>query len=435
MEYLSSDRILVVDLATGETTEDELSEDLVAEKIGGAAINKYLYEAHADADPVVLGAGLLTGTLFTATCASVLTGKSPITGKVCHVPVTQKVGLEFKYVGFDYVVIKNAAAGPSFLWLHDGVADVVDASDYAGKDVWATTRAFRAAMGDDLIQTIVIGPAGEKGSDAAQVCYNFWGSGDRFGFGKLFGQKNLKGIAMRGMGLLECADPEEYAVASLDILEDIKQGATAGKAGLADIAAAIGESDLADYIAPVVHRSSACYNTPVPTNTFLYLDEDPNTIVEPDVEEPGVLVTDLFGLLAFKKLGMPVQDAGRLLQACARRGVDPVAAAELSGKTGAADIEAALDSLSGAPTIAGEGVFSPWCPMQPIFGDFDVAGDAVADWWERRQAIAYTFGLHPIFAVMSPEITEDSLIDMVDIGAEIEIGEDTINSVAAYLRG
>ena len=50
MENLSADKILVVDLGSSEITEDELSDELVEEKIGGAAIAKHLYEEHADGD-------------------------------------------------------------------------------------------------------------------------------------------------------------------------------------------------------------------------------------------------------------------------------------------------------------------------------------------------------------------------------------------------
>ena len=43
METLSADKILVVDLGSSQLTEDELSDSLVEEKIGGAAIAKHLY--------------------------------------------------------------------------------------------------------------------------------------------------------------------------------------------------------------------------------------------------------------------------------------------------------------------------------------------------------------------------------------------------------
>ncbi len=436
MEYLSTGNILVVDLDNSEVTEEELADELVADLIGGAAITKHLYDLHADSDPVVIGTGLLTGTLFPAASASVITAKSPVTGRVCHCPVTLKVGLEIQYAGFDYIVIKGKSPSPSFLWIHDGVADISDASKVWGKDVWETTAAWRNTLGDDLIQTLVIGPAGEQGSDLAQICYNYWAGSDRWGFGKILGLKNLKGLAFRGMGLLEIADAEEFVELSLDVLEEIKEGAIVGRRGIGDMAEALGESSLKEWLAPLVHRHSACYNTPYPTNTFATLDGDPQMMEEPEIEEPGFLITDLFGLMGFQKAGFGIKEACELLKACARHGIDAVGVAEqslASGKTTVADITGALVEFSGQATRPGGGVFSPWCPTQPLFGDFEDAADDVAAWWERRMAVAYIFGIHPIFAVMSPEIVEDDLVEIATIGTELEIGEETLDKAVAFL--
>ena len=79
-------RILVADLNEGTCEEEELTEEMVSEHIGGAAINLALYKQHADRNPIILGTGLLTGTFVPSSCAGVMTAKSPVSGKVCHVP-------------------------------------------------------------------------------------------------------------------------------------------------------------------------------------------------------------------------------------------------------------------------------------------------------------------------------------------------------------
>jgi aldehyde:ferredoxin oxidoreductase len=350
--------------------------------------------------------------------------------------VTLKVGLEIQYAGFDYIVIKGKSPGPAFLWVHDGIADISDAASVWGKDVWETTTTWRKDLGDDLIQTIVIGKAGEDGSDIAQVCYNFWASGDRFGFGTLLGAKNLKGLAFRGMGLLEAADAAEFVETCLDVLEEVKEGEWVGKSGIGDIGAALGEADFKDWLDPIVHRHSACYNTPYPTSTFVFLDEDPKKMEEPDIEEPGFLVTDLYGLIGCKKLGLSATDACNLLRACAKYGIDAAAVAEragASGKTTVEDIQGAFSSLGGKVSVPGNGVFSPWCPDRPVFGTFEAAQGDPAAWWERRMAVSYIFGIHPIFAVMSPEITEEDLLDVAAVGTEIEFTPETLDKAVQYL--
>jgi aldehyde:ferredoxin oxidoreductase len=436
MEYLSAGKILVVDLGTATVAEEALSDTIVKDKMGGAAVNRYLYEQHAGADPIVIGTGLLTGSLYPSACAAVITAKSPSTGRLCHSPVSLKVGLEIKFSGFDYIVIKGSSVNPVFLWIHDGIADITDAADVWGKDVWATTDAWRKSLGDDLIQTMLIGKAGEDHLDCAQVCLNYWASGDRFGFGKLFGLKKLKGLAFRGMGLLEIADAEEFIELSLDMLEDLKESAFVGKKGVADICTEIGEGSVQEWLAPIVHRHSACYNTPYAAHTFVYLDEDPGKMTETDVAEPGFLITDLYGLLGFKKIGLDAKGACRLLKACAKLGIDAAAMAELSLTAGyktVDEIEAALSQPVGHGTATDLDIFSPCFPQKPIFGEFDGLGQDTAAWWQRRMAVAYIFGINPLMALMAPELTEEDLLETASVGTGIQFGPDCLNDAIQYI--
>lgn len=438
MEYLSSDKILIVDLTKSEVTEEDLSEELVKEKIGGSGITKYLYEQYEQEEPIIIGTGLLTGTLYPASAAGVLTAKSPRTGKIAHVPVTQKVAIELKYSGFDYVVIKGKSEKPVFLWLHDGVADISDASDVWGKDAWQTTDSWRKELGEDIIQTMVIGQAGEQGQDFAQIILNYWPSGDRFSFGKVFGQKNLKGTALRGMGLLEVADPEAFLDRSLELLSDIKNSKLYGKNGLTDILSAMGEEDTLEWISPLVHSHIACYNTPFATNTFVFLDEEPKQIKETAQSEPGLMLTDVFALLGLKKAGYSAEESCRILKACAKEGLDGFAISEClqkQDKTNLEEVTKSLKELSGDIPIPGKGVFSPWSPNQPLIENFGVNNDSaeIQDWWERRQAISYIFGIHPIFAVMSPQLTEDNLLELVNIGTELDLSQEDLDTTVSRL--
>ena len=430
MEYLSTEKILIVDLASGETDEEEVTEELIAERIGGAAITKSLYEQYADEDPIVIGTGLFTGTLYPASALGMITAKSPRSGKLCHMPITLKVAIEMKYAGFDYVVIKGSSDKPVFLWIHDGVADVTDAADVWGKDTWETVDAWRTMVGDELLQNLVIGSAGENGSDFAQVCTNFWSTGDHFGLGKLFGQKKLKGIALRGMGFLDVDDPEQFVEKSLELVAKGRQGSFVGKKGVEDICAALSDADVAGWLAPLVHTHTACYNTPYATSTFAFMDEDPKLKEETTVAEPGVLINDAYALMGLKKLGLSAEDACRVLKSCAKQGIDPCAVAVISqaqGLSGREQIENSLGSLSGDVPLFGNGVFSPWAPNQVVFADFDIES------WEKRQALAYIFGIHPVYAMMAPELTAENMLELAQIGTGLDISAETLDSLIAEL--
>lgn len=428
MENLASNKIAIVDLATRNIIDEELDDDLVLEKIGGAGITKSLYDRFADEDPIVLGAGLLTGSLVPGSSLGVITAKSPLTGRVSHVPLNLDVGMELKYSGFDYIVIKGVADKPVYLWIHDGIADLNDAGDLWGKDVWAATDRIRDLMGDDLIQVLGIGEAGEKGSDLAQICINYWQSGDRMGFGNLFGKKRLKLIAIRGMGLLEIAEPEEFIQKCTGLLSAVKSGGATGIRGIAAMAAAVGEEDIGGWLQPLTHKHMACFNTSVPTNTFVFLDEDPALLKETAVAEPGFLLTDISPLLKLKKLGLTASDACRVLKACATYGIDGAAVAELSEKAGLTDPEAikfSFPSLKGPVSSSGDAVFSPWAAI----------GNREKDAWMRCQAVAYIFGIHPIFAQLAPELTEEKLLDISSIGTELELTSETLEEVIADITG
>jgi aldehyde:ferredoxin oxidoreductase len=53
----------------------------------------------------------------------------------------------------------------------------------------------------------------------------------------------------------------------------------------------------------------------------------------------------------------------------------------------------------------------------------------------RRQAVAYIFGLHPIFALMAPELTEEKLLDISSLGTELELTSETLEEVIADITG
>ncbi len=442
MEFLSADKILIVDLAAGDISEEELPEDLVQEHIGGAAVCKYLYEAHAEAEPIVLGTGLLTGTLCPGAATGIISAKSPRTGQLAHAPITLKSAIELKYSGFDYVVIKGSSQSPVFLWLHDSVADIMDASDVWDLDTWQTTDAWRQNLGEDIIQTMVVGRAGISGSSLAQIILNYWASGDRFGFGALFAQKNLKGVAMRGMGLLEVADPEGFVDKSLELLENIKNGPLAGKYGAGEIGTALGDPEFNDWLEPLIHRHSACFNTPYATNSFVFLDEDPARKEDPRTPEPGLLVTDVQALMTLKKQGLQAEDACRIMKNCLKQGIDTAGAAELASQKGlatAGEIEQLLEKIASAAETAVEArqdIFSPWCPAQPVFGQFETGSDpeALKKWWKRRQAVAYIFGIHPLFSVMSAELSEDILLELANMGAELDLSPEDLQQAVDYLQ-
>jgi aldehyde:ferredoxin oxidoreductase len=441
--------ILIADLASGACETEELSPELVEKALGGAAINMELYEQYKDKDPLIIGTGFFTATFFPCSCLAVLTGKSPITRKIGHAPLTWQAGVELKLAGFDFVVILGKSDKPVRLWLHDGLSDINDSQDVWGKDVWESVDKIREVYGDDMIQTLVIGKSGENKVPIAQVSENYWGSKDYFGFGAAFGAKNLKAIAMRGLGALEVA--EGFFQKCIELKNEILNGAIKGKAGIKDFIAPLGlDGSLKAKIESATHRLNACYNCPYPCYTFFKYREAPSAMAQNGVADPGCLTAGLAGLAQFHKLGI---DAPQAMEKCFKAGLQPAAAAQILEKKGIKDLaaaEAAINEIAADSSLKAEGlsmwpievslpkeagIFSSAVPPKPVFAEAGAFGNGDAGQaWLKRQALAYTIGMCPIFSLLAPEVTIDKVVELVQMSAEWdEFSKDTLDNIVNTL--
>lgn len=441
MELMNNykEAILVVDLESRECETEDLTEELVEKALGGAAVNMELYEQYQDRDPIIIGTGFFTGTFMPAGCGGVITGKSPITGKIAHVPFGIHGGVELKLTGFDFVVILGKADAPVRLWLHDGLSDIDDASDIWGKDVWESTDKIREIYGDEMIQLLLIGPAGENKVKAASVSENYWGGNDSLGLGAVFGEKNLKAVCMRGLDSLEVA--EGFFAKCMALKNEITSGTISGKAGLKDIATDLGmNAGAIEKLSSATHRNNAGYNCPYPAYTYLKYREDPAAMAMQGEAEPGCLVSNIGGFAGLLSAGL---DAPQAVEKCCRLGLYPSAAAKLLADQGSTDIDALAASgnldepapwpLDGNPDKAILGVssaFSTAIPPKGIFAD----KDKDADWWIKRQATAYILGIDPVIMLMAPEITDEKLAELIQISGEAEdFSADDLNTIVSAL--
>lgn len=450
MDYVNNynGTILIVDLESGETSNEDLELDLMETCLGGAALNMNLYLKYADRDPVVLGTGFFTATFVPAACLGVATFKSPLHQGISHVPLTWQTGVELKLTGFDFVVILGKSEKPARIWLHDGLADIEESSDVWGKDTWETVDVLRQAYGDDLVQVISIGKAGENKLPIAQVSESYWGSKDKTALGAVFGEKNIKAIALRGLGLLEVADG--FFDQCTELMKAITHGTIKGKRGLKETIASLPhDGAIAQVLDSISHRNDACYNCPYACNTFVKYREPAGTMAASKVSEPGFMLTDLSGFMSFGFLG---KDAAQAMETCARLGLEPTAAAKLTEAAGSKDLQSVTETLdqlaqSGgnlkesdlphlyqvspwpisasleASLIQSFGVVSNAVPPMPIvasYQDFGVNDAAVdrAEWWIRRQSLSYILGICPIFALTSPEMSEEKMVELIKCSAD-----------------
>lgn len=210
-------KILRIDLSSGKTEVEDLS-DAVAEKyIGGCGLGaKMLYEETVkDTDPLgsdnplIFAVGPVNGTRAFNSDRFDVVSKSPLTGIFAEANCGGYWGAKFKRCGYDALVVTGKADSPVYIYIDDNDVGIRDAGKYWGKDTFETTEMFKKDLGKD-VKAAVIGPAGEK-----LVKYGCLISDGkhgratgRCGLGAVMGSKNLKAVVVNGTKKVEIADED-----------------------------------------------------------------------------------------------------------------------------------------------------------------------------------------------------------------------------------
>jgi aldehyde:ferredoxin oxidoreductase len=119
-------------------------------------------------------------------------------------------GATLKGTGFDQYILYGKADRPIYLWIDGGKVKFEEAGHLWGKETIETTVAIQEEKGDRSIEVLCIGPAGEKQLPFANITHRLSWTGDHLGLGYLFGAKQLKAIAIRGMKPVTFHDPKRF---------------------------------------------------------------------------------------------------------------------------------------------------------------------------------------------------------------------------------
>ncbi len=212
-------RVLFVDLTTGKTRIEKLSEETAKKYIGGIGLGMKLWLSNSKAgvdplspeNPLVLALGPVSGTMFpTGGNGHAFISKSPATGGVAEAVSHGTFGAELKRAGYDAIVLTGKAEKPVYLWLDDDSIQILDAETVWGKSPGETEDAIKDELGDYYIRVASIGLAGEKQSKIACIINDKTRAAGRTGLGAVMGSKNLKAIAVRGTRDITVAKPTEF---------------------------------------------------------------------------------------------------------------------------------------------------------------------------------------------------------------------------------
>ncbi|MEZ4510997.1 MAG: aldehyde ferredoxin oxidoreductase family protein [Chloroflexota bacterium] len=207
-------KILHVDLTNHELEIEQPSQEFYRTYMGGSLLGLYYLwkNTPAGADPLgpnntlTLAVGPATGMPVSGQSRCTATCKSPSSGGAADSQAGGFWPAELKFAGFDAVVVKGASDTPVYLWIHDGEAELRDASHLWGKTTLEVDNILKDELDDKKIEIAQIGPAGEKMANFAAIINmsnRAWG---RTGTGAVMGSKKLKAIVVRGSGKIEPAD-------------------------------------------------------------------------------------------------------------------------------------------------------------------------------------------------------------------------------------
>jgi aldehyde:ferredoxin oxidoreductase len=216
MLYGYTGNILHVNLTTGKIEIEHPAESFYRTYWGGSAMGMYylLRNTPAKAEPLgpentlCLMLSATTGAAISGQSRATATAKSPLTGLVGDSQAGGFWPAELKFAGFDGIVVTGQSPKPVYLWIHDGQAELRDASHLWGKITGEAEQMIKQELGDSKIQVAQIGPGGEKLVRFAAIMNMSNRAHGRTGMGAVMGSKRLKAIAVRGHGKIAVADKE-----------------------------------------------------------------------------------------------------------------------------------------------------------------------------------------------------------------------------------
>ncbi|OAN47553.1 aldehyde ferredoxin oxidoreductase [Chloroflexus islandicus] len=199
-----ANRIAHVDLTAGTVEYRGIPEDWARKYIGARGLGvRYMLENGPQVDPLspdnllCFMNGPLTGTEANMSGRMAIVTKSPLTGTVTDSHHGGWSAARLRWAGFDGLLVKGKASGPVYLYVHDGIVEIMDASEVWGKGIHDTVKFFRERYGEKDLSVIAIGPAGENlVKFACWVNENDRASG-RGGTGCVGGSKLLKAVVIK----------------------------------------------------------------------------------------------------------------------------------------------------------------------------------------------------------------------------------------------
>jgi aldehyde:ferredoxin oxidoreductase len=223
-------KLLRVDLTNEKITEEVLDEETARKYIGGTGLGaKYLYDEVPagvewfDADNLMtIATGPLGGTRVGGTGTVSVVTKGALTNGAVASQANGFFGAFLRFCGYDAIILQGKAKKWVYLYIHEGGAELRDASHLVGKDNWETTDTIKAEhdKGEKEMSVASIGTAGENLVKFGCIFFDKGHTASHNGTGAVMGSKKLKAIAVaRGKGRPVYKDSKGLSQTSEDMFQ------------------------------------------------------------------------------------------------------------------------------------------------------------------------------------------------------------------------
>ena len=241
-----TNRTAIIDLTSGKVEITSTPEQLVRAYLGGRGLNmaylRHFLEKNGGAqnidplgpeNPLIIGAGLLTGTIAPNAARFNVSAKSPETNFLGDSNCGGFFAAALRKAGFERLIILGRAKVRSYILIDNGEIQILDGEDLWGMDAIEVQEQLKARHKPGAVSA-VIGPAGENLVRMAAIMTGKKNTAGRGGMGAVMGSKNLKAIVARGGKPLEVAKKEtlrSVRIQQQKYLKDSKIVQVLGQAG------------------------------------------------------------------------------------------------------------------------------------------------------------------------------------------------------------
>ena len=225
--------ILRVDLTKGDTNVQPLDGVFLRKYVGGAALGiKLLFDevppGVAWNDPenrLFIGSGPLGGTRIGGSGSIAVVTKGALTNGMASTQANGFFGAFLRLSGFDGIILQGAAPNWVYLYIHDGIAELRDATHLVGENTFDVDSVIKKELKKKERETSVlcIGPAGENSVRFAGISVDRGHMAAHNGVGAVMGSKRLKAIAVdRGSNAVPLKDKEAISELAKKILANTR---------------------------------------------------------------------------------------------------------------------------------------------------------------------------------------------------------------------